>query len=265
MNFRGEEKNYTYHLYDEDLPLDLLIELCKKGKVEFRDIFISDITEEYIAFVREMEEKDYENISEFLLLASTLLELKSKSLLPKIEVEESVEGEISDEELFFLRMEEYKLLKEASDKLGELEQLNRFYREPVFDEKDYTLVIKSFDLNRLIGAFTQLLERVEYAEDKEEEKTIVKERFTVADRVAELIEEIRAFKVVKFYSLFKKDYSRVEIINTFLALLEVLKQQIATAEQDQPFGDIYLRHAPLTDVYDKEKQESLLHDLEEYN
>ncbi|NCU33345.1 MAG: hypothetical protein EOM23_10565, partial [Candidatus Moranbacteria bacterium] len=257
MSFGNEESfDVNCDVFDDPVPIEVLLDMCRKGKVDIRDIFVSDITDQYIKYVADLEVKDYDNISSFILLASTLLELKSNSLLPK--PQEIDENELSDQERFFLKMEEYKLYMEQTEKLRDREILNRFYREPVFAEDEYRIIIKNFDINRLITAFSSLLEKAEFDEKQAEPKTIAKERFTVAERILELIEAIRAYKVVNFFSLFEKDYTKLEIINTFLALLEILKQQIAAAEQNGFCGDITIRYTPLTDNFDTKTEEDLL-------
>ncbi|HOK81459.1 MAG TPA: segregation/condensation protein A [Clostridia bacterium] len=264
MSFGTEESfDVTVDLFEDPVPIEVLLEMCKKGKVDIRDIFVSDITEQYIKYVAELESKNYDNISSFILLASTLLELKSNSLLPK--PEEIAEDTLSEQERFFLKMEEYKLYMEQSEKLREREILNRFYRDPVFAEDDYKVVIKNFDLNKLIAAFSSLLEKREFEETQEEPKKIEKERFTVAEKIVDLIEYIRAYKVVNFFSLFEPDYTKLEIINTFLALLEILKRQIAAAEQSGFCSDITIRYTPLTDNFDTNAEEELLSDANGYN
>lgn len=261
----GSEESFdvTCDAFEDPVPMEVLIEMCKKGKVPFTEIFVSDIIDQYIEYVAALPAKDYDNISSFILLASTLLELKSNSLLPK--PQEVDENQISDEERLFRKMEEYKLYMEESEKLKEKEILNRYYREPVFAEDDYRIIIKNFNLDKLIAAFSQLLEKAEYTEKQEEPKKIVKERFTVAERIMEIIEAIRAYKILNFFALFEPDYTRLEIINTFLALLEILKQQIAVAEQTEFCGDITLRYTPLTDNFDNAAEEVLLIDADGYH
>jgi Uncharacterized conserved protein len=258
-----DNSDFEYKVFEDTVPLDVLLELCKKGKVDIKDIFISDITQKFTEYVASLEVKNYDNISSFVLLASTLLEYKSSSLLPKIEFAGENE-DIPSQDLFLMRLEEYKILKEAGEKLSERELLNRFYRVPEFGEGEYKLVIKNFDLNKMIAAFSRLMERVEFAEDPDVPKTIMKERFTVADRVIELVEAIRAYKVLNFLSLFEPDFSKIEKINTFLALLEILKRQIAVCEQSEIAGDITIRYTPLTDDFDGSGEE-LLTDANRYN
>ena len=255
----------SYHLYEEDVALDKLLDILKKDKVAIRDIFISSITEQYLAYVVSLtkEEKDYDDISSFLVLAATLIELKAASLLPKTEFDEFEDDGISDEELFYLRAEEYATYREAAEKLRSYEILNRYYREPVFGEDDYKVVIKDFSLQKMIDAFSRMLERAEFEEDHTAEKTIEKERFSVSDRMIDVVEALRALSLIKLNDLFEPGFTKLEIINTFLAVLEIVKQQIATISVDGETGEILIKHMPETDKFNYE--EDLLKDADEYN
>lgn len=255
----------SYHLYEEDVALDKLLDILKKDKVAIRDIFISSITEQYLAYVVNLtkEEKDYDDISSFLVLAATLIELKAASLLPKPEFEEFEDDALSDEELFYLRAEEYAAYRDAAEKLRSYEILNRYYREPVFGEDDYKVVIKDFSLQKMIEAFSRMLERVEFEEDHTAEKTIEKERFSVSDRMVDVVEALRALSLIKLNDLFEPGFTKIEIINTFLAVLEIVKQQIAAISVEGDPGEIIIRHLPDTDKFNYE--EDLIKDADEYN
>ena len=255
----------SYHLYEEDVALDKLLDILKKDKVAIRDIFISSITEQYLAYVVSLtkEEKDYDDISSFLVLAATLIELKAASLLPKPEFEEYEDDVLSDEELFYLRTEEYAAYRDAAEKLRSYEILNRYYREPVFGEDDYKVVIKDFSLQKMIEAFSRMLEKAEFEEDHTAEKTIEKERFSVSDRMIDVVEALRALSVIKLNDLFEPGFTKLEIINTFLAVLEIVKQQIASIAFEGNPAEIILRHLPDTDKFNYE--EDLLKDADEYN
>lgn len=255
----------SYHLYEEDVALDKLLDILKKDKVAIRDIFISSITEQYLAYVVNLtkEEKDYDDISSFLVLAATLIELKAASLLPKPEFEEYEDDGLSDEELFYLRAEEYAAYRDAAEKLRSYEILNRYYREPVFGEDDYKVVIKDFSLQKMIEAFSRMLERAEFEEDHTAEKTIEKERFSVSDRMVDVVEALRALSLIKLNDLFEPGFTKLEIINTFLAVLEIVKQQIAAISVEGDPGEIIIRHLPDTDKFNYE--EDLIKDADEYN
>lgn len=265
MGFFDEDIIYSYknnELFDEPVPMDVLIDLCRKGKVAFRDIFISDITHQYLDYVAGLEEKDYDNISSFILFAGTLLELKSSSLLPKVEEDVLEEEGMSDDDYFQMRLEEYDILRDACEKMKPNEILNRFYRDPLYDENDFNVIIKNYNLDKMITAFTLMMEKIEFTDDPKIPKTIIKERFTVADRVREIVEIVRALKIVNFTTLFEPDYSKMEKVNTFLALLELLKEQVVTVEQAEPCGEIVIRHSPLTDKFNAEE---VLEDVDTYD
>ncbi len=259
--------NVSYHLYEEDVALDKLLEICKQDKVKIRDIFISDVTKKYLDYVVELtrEERNYDDIADFLVLAATLIEIKANSLLPKLDFvdTETADELLSEDELLFRRLEEYQAYKDASEKLEKLEILNRFYREPVFGENEYKLVIKDFSLQKLIDAFSRMLERAEFEEDKHTEKTIPNERFTVADRVIAVVEALRVYRRMNLTELFDPDFSKLETINTFLAILELCKQQIATIMQENAEAEIFVEATALTDTFNM--QEDIINDAGEYN
>ncbi len=258
--------NLSYHLYEEDVALDKLLDICKRDQVAIRDIFISDITGKYLEYVVSLssQDKDYDDISGFIVLAATLVEIKANSLLPKAEEVDADLEDLTDEQLFFLRAEEYEAYRNAAEKLREYEILNRFYRDPVFGEDEYKLVIKEFSLQKMIDAFSRMLERAEFEDDHTTEKTISSERFTVADRMLDIVEALRAYHKIKLTELFERGFSKLEIINTFLAVLEIVKQQIATVEADpDKEGEIIITHRPATDNFNK--QEDLLKDVDGYN
>lgn len=255
----------TYHLENQEFdgPLDLLLTMVREAKIDIRDIFITDITNQFVAYVQSLTEMNYEYIAEYITLAATLLAIKSARFLPKTEVEDEEEGGISEEENLYLRIEAYKKFKDAAEKLHGMEVLHRFYRMPKFSEKDYRAVVKEFRLDRLIECFKMLLERIEHLDKPEEEKTIIKERFSISDKIIEITKIIRERGKLNFFSLFERDFTKIEMINTFLALLEILKKQIALAEQGEGFSDIIIRHNAEQDTVVEE--EELTKDAQEYN
>lgn len=255
----------SYHLYDEDVALDVLLDMCYKKQVSIKEIFISDLTEQFIKYVASLEHKDYEEISSFLVLAATLLEIKSSELLPKIDFDNFDTNELSEADLFILRTEEYALFRDVANKLRDCEILNRFYREPEYDEREYKLVIKNFDLDKMVSAFASLLENVEFREDPTTPKTIPLERFTVVDRMKFITEYLTVYKKVKFIDFMQSDFSRIEIVNTFLAILELVKEQHITISQtDGQLKSIMLTHVE-KEIFEQNNKEELFKNVEEYN
>ena len=232
------DTDYKVHLSEFDGPLDLLLHLIREAKIDIKNIFISKITEQYLEYMSQIEELDLERASEFLEMAATLLEIKSKSMLPKVE-EVLAEGE-SEESRLMRQLEEYKLIKEASEKLQTLENVNRFYKAPDESVNDYRYILKSLTMEGLLDAFSLLLHKVEKEAEPVLPKEIKKDRFTVAEKMIRIKDTIFMRGTVSFFELFDRDYSKSEIINTFLALLELLKMQIIRAKQNGTYEDITL-------------------------
>ncbi|MDR3263224.1 MAG: segregation/condensation protein A [Clostridiales bacterium] len=238
----GVSHSYEVRLNAFEGPLDLLLSLIREAKIDIKDIFVSEITNQYIEYVAGMSTLDLDYVSDFIEMAATLLEIKSKKLLPKIE-KEKVGEELHDEDWLIRQLQEYKLFKETSETLKKLEITGAFYREPDYNENDYKTVIKNFSIEKLIDAFAAVLHRSERRDTSNLTRKITKERFTVANRVIYISELLKEKETLSFFDLFDDDYSKLEVINTFLAVLELLKKQIVKAEQEEYYSDILLRAA----------------------
>jgi len=221
-------------------PLDLLLHLIKQAKIDIQDIFISEITEQYLALMDDIDEVDIEKASEFIDMAATLLEIKSKKLLPKPAVVEDQDEE--DPEVRLIRqIEEYKLFKEASDKLKIIEDVDRFYKRPDESAGEYRFVLpEKLEVDALIAAFSKLMHKVSVKAEVPAPRKIEKDRFTVAQKIAHIKDTLIEKDKFKFSDLFEDDYSKSEIINTFLAVLELLKGQLIKVVQDNSFDDIQI-------------------------
>ena len=255
--------DYTTKLSNFEGPLDLLLYLVNKAEISIRDIFVSEVTEQFIEYVRSADDLDMEKESEYLGMAATLLEIKSKELLPIMQFEWDQEDdyfmdEESPQENIFRQLEEYKLFKEASENLKEQETVNIFYKEPDESANDVRIEYTDFNLNNLVKAFSKLLERLDLEKRiKNSQKEIPKEVFTVADKIDYIKKTMLERQSCSFFELFKEDASRMEIITTFQALLELLKLQYLTYEQKETFGDITINL--------REDRSEEVGDLSEYN
>ena len=169
-------------------------------------------------------------------MAATLLELKSKHLLPKPADEN---GEDDAEENFFRMIEEYKLIKEETVKLQACENVNSFYKMPdsTVGEFKYELP-DTLSIDALIAAFSNLMQKMAIKAEVVQEKKIVKDKFTVAQKIAQIKDMLISRDKFNFTELFEEEHTRSEIINTFLALLELLKRQYITVSQTSLFDDI---------------------------
>lgn len=232
-----DDTDYTFKLKDFEGPLDLLVHLIKLTKIDIRDIFISNITEQYLKLMEDIDAVDVEKASEFINMATTLLELKSKHLLPKDPVYEDEED--TSEEDFFRMVEEYKLIKDEMEKLAETEVVDRFYKLPDSSVGEFRYELpENLSIDALIKSFSNLMQKMAVKEVAVQEKKIQKDRFTVAQKIAQIKDTLIEKKEFKFTDMFEDNYSKSEIINTFLALLELLKRQYITVTQDSLFEEI---------------------------
>jgi segregation and condensation protein A len=220
-------------------PLDLLLHLIKDNKIDIYDIPIAQITGQYLEYLEIMKEFNLEIASEFLVMASTLIYIKSRMLLPPDETMESDEQEDPRAGLV-QKLLEYQAFKEASATLRERESIwtNVFSREPLkaddipVETEPYLFEVNIFDL---MGALQKILKKA-----PPEALSISRETLTVKDKIAFIIEKMEEEHTTRFDSLFSEDGSRVQIIVTFLALLEILRLGLARAYQDGEFGTVWI-------------------------
>ena len=249
--------DYDTKLSNFEGPLDLLLFLVTRAKIEIREIFVSQVTEQFIAYIENATDIDIEKESEYLSMAATLLEIKSKSVLPVIEFDNDFE-QFDPEEDLYQQLEEYKLMKEASVKLKDQESTARFYKAPDDKASDVRIIYKDFNLEGLVKAFSDLLLRADLQKRiKDGQKEIPKEVFTVADKVNHIKDYLLEKLSCNFLDLFRKDASRPEIITTFQAMLELLKCQYIAAKQEGTYGEITITL--------REDRSEDIGDLSEYN
>ena len=248
--------DYSTKLDNFEGPLDLLLHLIKEAKIEIKDVFVSQVTEQFLKYMNEVEFLDVDKASEYLNMAATLLEIKSKSILPKIELFD--DNEEDPEQLLIRKLEEYKMFKEVSEKLKGQENVSRFYKEPDKSVGDVRVVYSDFNLEGLIDAFSKLLMRVDDKKRQENVlKEIPKEVFTVKDKIEHIRTVLLDRQSVSFFEIFSSYYTRSELITTFQAMLELLKLQYITVEQNGVFDDITLNL--------REDRNEELGEIDEYN
>lgn len=243
-DFITGRKNYVFFLSHFDGPLDLLLFMLKNKKLDIDDLFVSDITKQYLEIISKVEKFDEAELAyagEFLTTASELIYIKSVHILPT-EDDASIEAEEAQKSIID-RLKEYEMFKTMSQRIKELETTNRFYREPVYTDEDYRLSIKNFSMDKLLDAYARLIDRLNRREADIEPKKVMKERFSVSNRISYIAQRIFSEKKLDLFSLFDEDFTRLEIVNTFLALLELVKRQVIKTTQDDTFGDIYLELA----------------------
>lgn len=217
-------------------PLDLLLHLIKDAKMEISEVKLAEVTEQYLDYMQGLDELDLEKASDFIDIAATLIEIKSKSLIPK--VEEEAEDEEDPEVLLLRQLKEYKLFKEASERLKIYENVNKFYKPADETVNDYRYVLKEMNIEGLLNAFASMLTKVKKEESQIMPKKIEKDRFTVAEKIISIRLNILERRRMKFSDFFEQDFTRSEMINLFLAVLELLKMQEITVKQGANYDDI---------------------------
>ena len=238
--FLSTTQEVVYHLEDFDGPLDLLVTLIKTAKIEIEDIFISDITSQYVEIIKNTpkEELDFDYAGDFITMAAELVYLKSIRTLPKDEEDGLEDDEPNEQEIFKNKVREFMLLQKQGEKLKTMETVNRFYREPVYSDKDYRVALVNFSLSKLVAAYAQVLANAERRGQEIIPKKVMKDRFSVHDQMEHIRQIIAIEKEMNFTDLFEPDYDRGDIVTTFLAVLELLKYGKLHAKQDEIFGTI---------------------------
>lgn len=219
-------------------PLDLLLYLIKKEELNIRDIPIAKITGQYLQYLDLMRMLDLNIAGEFLVMAATLMHIKSKLLLPPEETPAEEEEEDPRAELV-RKLLEYKRFKEAAGRLQDMEtrQKEIFSRpsskELIDDSAEDDLYFEA-NIFDLLTAFSKVLKEV----PKQAFYEVVKDEVTVSEKIHEIFHLLVKRSVIYFLELFNKAKSRLEIVATFLALLELIRMKEVLVRQDKVFGDI---------------------------
>lgn len=234
---------YVVSLKQFDGPLDLLLTLISNAKLDIQDIFVSEITEQYLESMKLVDELDMDSASEFLQMAATLLEIKSRAMLPKPPKPEE-EGALSPEEELIRQLTEYKHFKEISARMHQLEEDARALLTKLPEEYPLpppNIEITGLTLEKLAKAFQKVLARAESAEQNENmaSREIRRDSFTVAGCMAFISKRLRGGSF-RFVELFEENYSREEVITMFLAVLEMARLSRVHVEQSGAYGEIYL-------------------------
>jgi segregation and condensation protein A len=225
-------------------PLDLLLYLIKKEQLDICDIPIARITGQYLEYLNLMQLLDLHLAGEFLVMASTLMQLKSRLLLPAEEQQLQEEAEEDPRSELVRRLLEYKKFKEAANHLQELglEQAKTFRRRVApadlgIDQRENYFEASLFDL---ISAFSKIVKTIPRKEFLE----IIKDEFTVEKKVHDLLHFLVIEPVIYFSKLFERAKNKVEVIATFLAVLELIRLKEITIRQSQSFGEIQIMRHP---------------------
>lgn len=232
-------------------PLDLLLHLIDKNKINIYDIPIVSITEQYLEYLRTMQELNMDIMSEFLVMAATLIHIKTKMLLPKEENVQEEEEEDPRAELV-RRLLEYKMYQYAAEELKELQidAQRVFYKVPTIPEQvsayeeplDLDSLLDGLTLTKLHEIFQSVMKRQVDKIDPIRSKfgQIEKEEVRVEDKMKMIREQIRGLSQIRFRALLEVQASKTQVVVTFLAILELMKIGVLTVRQEEIFGDIIL-------------------------
>ena len=238
------DADYKVRLEVFEGPLDLLLYLIKRDEVDIYDISIERITTQYLKYLEAFKELNIDVAGEFVVMAANLLYLKSRSLLPVDLQPPDEEAEDDDPRWDLIRqLIEYKKFKEAAAQLQDraLQQENIFARtEVAASEREPRLRLGEVGIFQLINAFQNVIKRVEARQELQE---IFGENFTVSDKIEAILLRVSEGATLKFSDLFAALVSRVEIVVTFLALLELIRLKQVRATQSDPFGEIEIAAA----------------------
>ncbi len=237
-----ETKNYTIKIDNFEGPIDLLLYLIEKNKMKIEEINLTEITDQYIEYLNEMEKMNLEIASEFLVMASTLLYLKSKNLLPK---QEEAEEELTEEELI-KRIIEYKKYKTISQVFKEnyAENSKRIFKTQEDIKLPKQVLEEKYSNEMIPEIYRNLLEKTSVRINKNAkniEKIALVENYTVGDKVKEMFRVLIKQKKFIFNKLFSlKSRDKQEVVTAFSGLLELSRRDKVETKQEELFGDIYV-------------------------
>ena len=235
-------EDYKVELEVFEGPLDLLLYLIRKEEVDIYDIPIERITSQYMEYLTLMRMLDLNIAGEFLVMAATLMMIKSRMLLPVDERPDEQDEEDDPRWDLVRRLVEYKKFKDAAAVLQdrEIRQENIFglgQHDVVLEPDEPGVALSDVSLFDLISAFNNVLKRAR----EEEIGTIVGHRYTVADKMDGILQMVGTRETLRFTDLFEGDALRQEVICTFLALLELLRLRQVRMTQKKAFGDILIQ------------------------
>lgn len=238
-------------------PFDLLLHLIKKNEMDIYDIKIHQITNQYMEYINEMKEIDLESTSEFIVIAATLLEIKSKMLLPKVKKEEEEQEEEDPRKELVSKLLEYRKFKAAAEFLREKESESGivFSKKPeIIEEKNSEVAVdsdifKGTTMLELYNLFCKLMNDYENKLNRDNNylNKISVDAYKVEDKMDDLLKNLSLNKTIYFSGVAKKCSNKLEIVVTFMALLELIKLRNVKIYQENNFNDIYIERVEVSE------------------
>lgn len=235
-----KDNKYIIHIDNFDGPLDLLWNLIKKASIDITEVSISKITEQYIEYIKDMEKKNIQIASDFILMASELLYYKSKALLPGEELEDEYFVPPLPPELI-QKLLEYKKFQNASMKLREKFDLqaDSFTRKNFLGDLEREEDFINVSLFDLLSAFAAVMDSVKEIEQRK----IIFDEILVSDRIIYITELLKVKDQILFTDIFDQNFTRISIVANFLAILEMAKMRKIKIMQHRVFGEIRIFRA----------------------
>jgi segregation and condensation protein A len=228
---------YNIKLDQFEGPLDLLLKLIEEQQLDVTRLSLAKVADGYLKYIEQKENITLENLADFLTVASKLILIKSKALLPTLELSQEEEAEIKDLEL---QLAEYKRFKEAAKKIGAIARSSRasFSRESFLGIGSFFYPPKNTNVFDLKKYFTHILSEIPIIEKLEEE--MVREVITLEEKISHLQEYLRKKIETTFSEITNGAKDKIDVIVSFLAMLEMVKQRIVQVEQNNLFEEIKL-------------------------
>lgn len=243
--FHGDDSPYTIKVDKFEGPLDLLLHLIKKNEVDIYDIPISIITREYLEHVRLMKDLNLDVAGEFLVMAATLIQIKSKLLIPQVHDDEAADEDETDPRAELVRrLLEYQTYKEAAAQLSAREVLGREvfarkFRSFDLDAAEEPEAPLELELYQLVEGFTAVLSRL----PEETYHQVMAETINITDRINEILSLLTEQDIIVFHELFPEEVTREFVVATFLAMLELCKLKAVKVMQRDRYEPIWIMPA----------------------
>ncbi len=218
-------------------PLDLLLYLIKRNNMDILDIQVAEITRQYMDYVELMRINQFELAAEYLVMAATLAEIKSRMLLPRSEEHEEEEEDPRAE--LIRRLQEYERFKQAAEDLDELPRMGRDLHLAAASPPDFEQVRAQPDvnLNEILLAMAEVMRRA----DMFEHHQIEEEALSVRERMSEVLSLLSAERFTPFVALYRVEEGRLGVVVTFMAVMELIKESLVELVQAEPYGPIHVK------------------------
>ena len=218
-------------------PLDLLLYLIRRQNLDILDIPITEITEQYVEYIEMLQDIQFELAAEYLVMAAILAEIKSRMLLPR---PVSDDGDESDPRAELVRrLQEYERFKQAAEDLDELPRLGRDFSltEAFVENKSVVRLPPQLELREILAALKDVMGRAELFSSHQ----ISGEPLSVRERMSRIMNALRDNPYMEFHRLFDPEEGRAGVVVSFLALMELTREQLVDLVQNEPFGQIYVK------------------------